>query len=261
MSIASGGGLDVNEELPSRLDEISTRWTVLRRAHGEAGSGEVSEWRNALALRYYAAVRRYLGGVLRDDDAADEVSQEVMARILEGRLSAATPERGRFRDFLKGVMRNAARAHQYRGRRGRVGGSEEVVEGAVDDEPDGGESSGWEGEWKRTVLEAAWSGLAAYEQQHAGNVFHTVLRLRVEHPDDDSGALAGRLSKAAGRKFAAAAARQQLHRAREQFAEMVIDEVARGLSEPTPQAIREELTELGLASYLGDLVPSGVEAG
>jgi hypothetical protein len=43
-----------------------------------------------------------------------------------------------------------------------------------------------------------------------------------------------------------AGVRQTLHRAREKFADLLLEEVARELDDPTPERLEEELSELSL---------------
>ena len=58
-------------------------------------------------------------------------------------------------------------------------------------------------------------------------------------------ALAARLDRA----FTAAGIRQILHRSRERFAALLLDEVAHSLQSPTAEQLEEELAELGLLDY------------
>src|SRR5438445_12695620 len=98
----------------SRLDMISTRWTLLGRAH--PGGGAPAAAQALLLERYGGAVRRYLLGAIKDPDTADDLFQEFAYRFLHGDLKKACPERGRFRDFLKGVLSHLV-ADFYRNRR------------------------------------------------------------------------------------------------------------------------------------------------
>jgi hypothetical protein len=50
--------------------------------------------------------------------------------------------------------------------------------------------------------------------------------------------------------------RQQLHRARAQFADLLLAELASGLSDPTPQKLEDELIALDLLQYVRHLLPS-----
>ena len=111
------------------------------------------------------------------------------------------------------------------------------------------------------MLDLAWKALEQEERRQRGDVAHTVLRLRIEFPDDTSEQLASRLSEKLGQPVRADAVRQKLRRARLRFADLVIAEVANGLDSPTPEAIEEELIALGLWEMIRDFVPEpGVRA-
>ena len=109
--------------------------------------------------------------------------------------------------------------------------------------------------WRRSVLQVTLAALDEQQRSQPGNVFGTLLRLRIDHPDDDGEQLTARLAEATGRSFRAEAVRQQLRRARLRFAQLLVEEIARGLSEPTPERIEDELTETGLMEYVRDFLP------
>src|SRR5256885_6692121 len=79
--------------------------------------------------------------------------------------------------------------------------------------------------------------------------------MTTQHPDEESPALAERVSPLAGRSLGAAAFRKQLSRARHLFAGLVIKEVVQTLAAPTPEHIESELLELGLFPYVRDFLP------
>ena len=87
-----------------RLSQIQTLWSTICRAKGEGPRDVVNAAQERLLDRYGKVVHRYLLGALRDSDAADELSQEFALRFLRGDLKGADQQRGRFRDFLKGVL-------------------------------------------------------------------------------------------------------------------------------------------------------------
>ena len=58
---------------PTRLDQIPTQWSLLRIAHQNSMTG-AGEARNVLVLRYAAAIRNYVGALIRNEYDADEVS-------------------------------------------------------------------------------------------------------------------------------------------------------------------------------------------
>jgi len=106
---------------PSRLEAISTRWSLLRRAHGESITS-AGEARSAIVLRYLPAIRRYIGALLQSDQDVDDVTHDVVVRLLSGDFAGADPARGRFRDLLKTAIRNMVRNRWAREKRRRSTG-------------------------------------------------------------------------------------------------------------------------------------------
>lgn len=240
-------------ESDHRLDQIATQWSLLRIAHGDPlAAGD--DARKRLLLRYAGAVRNYVGALLQDDQEADEVAQDVMVRMLRGDFGQADPGRGRFRDLLKVSVKNMVRTHWERKRR-RSGVGLEIEklehEFATTDAPE----IDFEKSWRRSALDMTWKALETFQQQTPGCVYYTLLRLRAAHPTDDSTQLAERLSAATGRPWRADAMRQQLRRTRLRFAQLLIEELAASLSKPTPDAIEDELIDLGLMEYVKDFLP------
>ncbi len=90
--------------MADRIDAISTRWSLLRIAHGT--HPDTSKARQMLVLRYASAVRKYVGAIVRKGEDADELAQDVVLRLMRGDFAGADPTKGRFRDFLKMAVRN-----------------------------------------------------------------------------------------------------------------------------------------------------------
>jgi RNA polymerase sigma-70 factor (ECF subfamily) len=61
--------------------------------------------------------------------------------------------------------------------------------------------------------------------------------------------MAERLTAQLGRPFTAAGVRQTLHRAREKFGDLLLDDVIHSLGHPTGEELEEELAELGLLDH------------
>jgi RNA polymerase sigma-70 factor (ECF subfamily) len=80
-------------------------------------------------------------------------------------------------------------------------------------------------------------------------MFYAVLRLRAEFPDLRSNEMAERLSGQLGKEVNAAWVRQMLHRAREQFADLLLEETLQTLREPTVEVLEQELIDIGLHEY------------
>jgi RNA polymerase sigma-70 factor (ECF subfamily) len=236
-----------SETRESRLDAISTRLSLLDAARGDepAAAGAA---RGALVLRYRRAIRGYLGALLRDDGDADEVAQDVLVRLLETGFNGVDKTRGRFRDYLKVTVRNAALSFLRRKHGGRG-----KVAPLPDDELLGREEADpWLADWRKTILARAWDALAAHEREQPGSFPETVLRLVVDHPDASSEELAGWLAGQTGKALRPEAVRKQISRARRRLAEALAEEVRHTLADPTPDRVAEELAELGLAPFVHD---------
>jgi hypothetical protein len=113
----------------------------------------------------------------------------------------------------------------------------------------------WTAEWRACLLDRAWRRLEAYQGARPGNVYYTVLRQLVGHPDEDSKALAAQVAAITGRPLEADAFRQQVRRARRRLARLLVVEVAQTLDQPTSAQIEEELADLGLMEYVRDFLP------
>jgi hypothetical protein len=106
------------ESQHQRLGEISTLWGLIAEAAGDTPEA-VNAAQQALLERYGGAVRRYLLGALRDPEAADELFQEFALRFVRGDFfHNASPQRGRFRQFVKTSLFNLVVDYQ-RGQRRR----------------------------------------------------------------------------------------------------------------------------------------------
>jgi DNA-directed RNA polymerase specialized sigma24 family protein len=224
---------------PSRLDRISTSWTLLAQAHA-AARDTAAIARALLVERYRGAVRRYLGALLRDDEAAEDLTQEFGLALIEGKLAKATPDRGRFRDYIKAVVLHLVSRHRKQQRRlpRQVG---EDADRAVAADP--GDAT-FVQSWRDELLARSWEALS---QAHHG--YFSVLHYRAAHPDAAIDEMIAGLSAQLGRKLSAEALRQMLHRARAMFAELLLTLVAQSLRDPSDEAIERELADLNLLSY------------
>jgi RNA polymerase sigma-70 factor (ECF subfamily) len=229
-----------------RLDEIESAWVKIRQAHEEQGSA-AGRTRNELLMRYYDAVHRYLLGMLHDATEAEELSQDFAVRFLRGDFGGADPQRGRFRDFLKTALRRLVIDHWRQKRKEKERGpwplGKDAATVAV---PDVGDANPlFLDAWRHTLLEKAWQALAQFEDE-TGQPYHTLLRAKSEQPELRSAQLAQQESARLGKALTEAGIRQTLHRARQRFAELLLAEVAGSLPTTHPDALEQELIELGL---------------
>jgi RNA polymerase sigma factor (sigma-70 family) len=234
------------DNLKEQLNLISTQWSLVRRAQlGPANATNSAQ--EQLLERYSAAAHRYLCKVLNDPDAADEVFQEFALRLVRGDLGGANPNRGRFRNFVKGTLFHLIA--DYRKQRGKWPGPLPADSAGLADIPEERESDRQFIEsWCDELLAHAWAALADSDAENQ-QFFFAVLRFRADHPHLRSPQMAEQLAVQLGRPLTAAGVRQILHRAREKFAEFLLDEVSHSLENPTTEQLHQELAELGLLDY------------
>jgi RNA polymerase sigma factor (sigma-70 family) len=228
------------------LSQIGTIWSMVYSAH--QGSGEaVSRAQQQLMERYSGAVYRYLMGALHDRHAADDLFQEFALRFVRGAFRNANPERGRFRDFVKTALYHLIIDHHNRKKKGpRSLPVEEVAEEpAVSDQQDF--DAEFLHSWRQEILCRTWEALARASQE--GQPFYTILRLRAEKLDLKSAAMAEELTTTLGKPVSADWVRQNLRRARERFADLLLDELAGSLEKPTRERLEQELIDLNLLGY------------
>ena len=228
---------------PQRLNEIATHWTQVRLAlQGQGPAAAVAQ--GELFLRYQGAMRRYLQAALRDPEAVDDLMQDFAVALVSGGFRHARPERGRFRDYLKGVLFHLVRKHQrseYRRAR-RLSANVDLTDpecftSACDEQ--------FRQSWRDELLARTWEALVTREP-----TYFTVLHFRAAHPDMASERMVAELSPQLGKPLTAAGVRQTLHRARKCFIELLLQQVAGSLEMPTPGAIQEELRELELTRFV-----------
>jgi RNA polymerase sigma factor (sigma-70 family) len=232
------------------LSQIQTAWSIVREAHGDHTA--VRSAQQSLLDRYGGAVRRYALAALRDEDAADEVAQEFALKFVRGDFANANPERGRFRAFVKTVVYRLIVDYQRR-RKALVRESplqSNMAEAANDvtDAPDATDDATFRASWRDELLARCWQRLAD-DETRTGKPYHTVLRYRVDHPEARSPELAAALSDQLAKSINAGAVRVLLHRARDAFADLLLEEVTDSLSANTLADVEDELIELDLLEY------------
>lgn len=231
----------------TKLSRIETLWTlVCRLQQGTVVSAATAQ--EQLLKRYGGAISRYLLGALRDSESADELYQEFALRFVRGDLKGADRQRGRFRDFVKGVLFHLIADHHRRRQRRPLPLSADVPEPSATDDSTAESDRQFLENWRGELLTRVWNALFEHQAQ-TGQPFFAVLQFRAEHPDLRSEQMAQQLGPRLGKPVTAAAVRQTLHRAREKFAELLLDEVAQTLENPTVDQLEEELIDIGLHEY------------
>jgi Sigma-70 region 2 len=234
------------EPTPDRLSQISTMWTALLRAHG----GAPDEDRRLLAgliERYQGAAYRYLTAATGDPDVAAELFQEFAVRFLRGDFRRVSPDRGRFRDYLRTVLINLAR------RRPGVAGGPPIADIDPDQLPAAAENATDEeflSHWRESLLECAWKRLEEAERA-GGPPYFTVLRARADQPDLPSTELAVWLTNRMkpNEPFTDAGVRKLLQRARDLLTDLLVAEVAASVPTRDRERLAQELIDLGFYGY------------
>jgi RNA polymerase sigma-70 factor (ECF subfamily) len=227
-----------------RLNQINTLWSVVRSAHDQTGESAMAA-RQALLSRYGGAIHRYLLGALRDEDAAGDLAQDFAYRFLHGDLRGADPARGRFRDFVKGVLFHMVADYHTRRKRTPASLSASPVEPGEDCSYAAEREEAYRTAWRDELMARAWQSLQTHEKEQ-GQPFHTYLRFKVDHPELRSADMAERLSATLGKELNAAAVRKTLERARDRYADLLLDEIAQSVDRPTHDRLEEELIDLEL---------------
>ena len=236
------------DEFEEHLSRISTLWTQVFRAHGDdlplarAAQSEIVD-------RYSGAVYRYLGAVLGNRDAADEVFQEFALKFVQGGFRHANPDRGRFRDYLKVSILHLV--SQYRRKqRGNVREEMDVELAAQDATASQEFDCHFRESCRNELLSRAWLSLKAIEDR-SGRPLFTILDFRSKQPKLSSEMMASELTRrlAPDRPFTAASVRKSLQDARRKFAELLVHEVRHIIGGAGREELEQELVDLELHAY------------
>jgi DNA-directed RNA polymerase specialized sigma24 family protein len=222
----------------NRLSQISTLWSMLQQAH-EGSPEQARTACQALLARYGGAVDRYLLAVLGHPKAAEDLYKEFALRFVRGDFRPAGAQGGRFRDYLKAALRDLIL--------GYVAGCARSPEGPGPAAP---ADSNADSEdpflpcWREQLLESTWEALL-----QANPRYHAVLRLQVEHPELSAAQVAEQFTAQMGAPYNAAWVRKTLQRARDKYADLLLEEVAQSLPGVTAEALRQELHDIDLLRY------------
>src|SRR5205085_1288538 len=210
-----------NEEAgPSdRLDAIATEWAVI---HDPA----------QFVRRYAPAVQSYLSAIIKNPHDAEDVAQDFFLRVAKHGFVRARKDRGRFRDYLKAAVRNAAINFLRRKQHSKPAGSG-IFQFAEPDKDKRRRDQAWLAHWRQCLLDRARKALEKHQKGAPGNLFSTVLDLLIEYPRDDAKSLAARTSAITGRPLRPDAFRKQVSRARFMLAKLLVREVIQTLDRPT----------------------------
>jgi RNA polymerase sigma-70 factor (ECF subfamily) len=225
------------------LTWIPTTWSKI--LEGRGAGDRASRARNDLLVRYHEAVYHYFRLKIRDEHAAQELYSNFALRLIESDrlIRNADPARGRFRDYLKTALHHMVVDH-YR-RQGRQKKPQRLEGDVPGPEP---KQDDFDPVWRQELLNQAWKALGEADRD-SGQLHSPVLRYQSDHPDARAPAVAEWLAARCGRPFTPEAIRATLHRAREKFARLLVEEVEHSLGQPTLDELERELVDLHLLPY------------
>ena len=232
-----------------------TRWSLVAGARAAADPQRKRAALEELCGLYWRPIYGFLRRRGFAAAEAQDAAQGFFMSLLEEDLFAkAQAETGRMRSFLLGALQRWQRGEWRKGQAEKRGGGNALFSLELMAEEDGFEAAGadddtperhFEKSCALALLEAAMQRLAK-EQSAAGKAeaFETLRPLLAPL----GGEAAISQEEAAKRlRMTAESLRVTLHRLRKRFAEVLRETVADTLSEPTEDAIRDEMEALRLA--------------
>ena len=208
-----------------------------------------------LCQAYYEPIVAYLRSVMRDGDAARDMSHAFFAEVLAGgRMHAADPERGRFRFYLLGAVKHfVAHRREADGRLRRGGGVQPLSLDAqspespalnVADDARRTPEAAFDRQWAVTVLARAMAALQAEcaAEGKAALLEHLRPWLLGESGYGDQTVVAEAMG------LSASAMKAVVHRTRHRFRQCVKAEIAGTLKDAA--AVEDEMRSL-LAALAG----------
>jgi RNA polymerase sigma-70 factor (ECF subfamily) len=224
--------------MPQHSSFVNTRWSVVGRAGGSGG--EASAALSWLVERYWeplhSAARRW---GCRD---AEDIVQDFCCRLIERRvdLGSVSPQGGRFRTWLLAVFRNFMRDRIAHAQAAKRGGGAVLVDAATVDAAAPEADPQFDRDWAEALIGRATDALAA---EHATPVersrFERLCQFLTSNGTSSAYAKAGQ-----GLGLGEGAVKVAVHRLRQRLRELARLEIMETLSEPTPEAIDEELRTL-----------------
>lgn len=233
---AAPGGRSTVESAAVSTD--STQWTVIQRA-AEGSTGAREEF----VLRYSSVIRAYLKARWRAHSMLESVDDAVQHVFLacfqeDGPLGRADRERGEFRGYLYGIVRNVARTFERRRARRFERRPQEAVDLAQVPANDPSLSHVFDRAWASAVLQEA-SRLQRLRAEEAGPQAvrrHDLLGLRY-----GEGLPIRRIASRWG--VEAAVLHRELPKAREEFKRALLD-VVRDVNGRDGAAVTREASRL-----------------
>jgi len=219
----------------------TTQWTRVLEARGD--SPEAKTALSDLCAAYYAPVSAFVRRTAPNQDAAHDLTQEFFARLLARRgLDTVSPERGRFRSFLLGAVKNFLadmRDREHSLKRG-AGQPHQSIDPGTDTSPglqlpDAQTRSPdreFDRKWALTLLDRALTSLADEHKQTGKSDHFDALK---EWLTADTGSVS-QAETARKLGLSEGAVKLAIHRLRRQFRQTIKREISQTVKDPAQVA-------------------------
>ncbi len=238
-----------SSDLPSgnHISDIPTHWSDIDNAHRQGPEARGAQDR--IMRRYGPAIMRYLNVLTRDYETSNEILQRFACILVEGRMKQASPERGKFRNYLKTTLINLFRDLKRERARNKLHLTSNIPELFKDDTSPCKEADRKFVEiWRNELIKNTFDELMEQERR-SGKPHYTVLDLRLRHPDVRTEKLSRLYTEQTGRLVRVDIMRKMVFLARECFADTLLRIVEETLHQPGLNDLEEELIELNLHEY------------
>lgn len=187
-------------------------------------------------LRYLAPMRRQSTSILGSTEHADEALKLLLGHLVS--VGFGEHKQGRLRDFLLRGIRSAAKSF--------VNELPENERPPLNLDNVTLEAKQWVTFWREGLLERAWRSLERQEHTDPATPVFSVLHCATANPQATPAMLVVQIASETGVKTDEATVQATLPIARALFAQLIADEVAETLENPTGDDVKREISQLGL---------------
>lgn len=223
------------QSTPAHRRFHTTRWSLIQRAGGDDSDRELAM--TELCQLYWFPIYAHIRRQGHPQDAAQDLTQEFFARLLGGDdlLDGFEPDRGRFRNYVRGAVNHFLANEWDRSQALKRGGGVQTVSLDVDlaesrlkaESPGQGDPDReFESRWARSILERVFETLKAeHVASRKASLFAELYEYLAREPGQDSCAdIGNRIGMSEG------AVRVAIHRLRKRYGVLVRQEVAQTLA-------------------------------
>ncbi len=227
-----------------RFNFPATRWSIVTSATGDDPVARAAlAW---LCERYWQPLLEHACASGWQPASAEDLVQQLLCEILvRGDLAQANPARGRFRTWLKACLDHLAQREREKRQALKRGGKSKMEELDIQlaDRTERGAGRSFDCAWAQELIARALDRLADLEAQRGTSAVFTALKPYLTC--DAEAARYAEVGSALG--LNESAVKVAVHRLRRRYGDVLQDEIAQTLADPTPAAVANELAALRAA--------------